>query len=233
MNLLVVDDEPLEIEQLTFIVKKEYPEWNIYEAEDVVEAKRLLTQHFFPLAFIDINLPGDSGLDLCKHISEREYATAVVLITAHQEFSYAHQAIRLDVMDYLVKPVIERELYQVIHHFLDKHSYIDTKSDLVNSVLTIVRKEYSQKLQLPEIAKQVYVTPVYLSKKFTEEVGVNFTEYVMNFRIQKAKQLIKEKPYSSIAQISEEVGFSSQHHFSNSFKKVEGMTPSKFKENCL
>lgn len=42
MNVLIVDDEPLEIEQLHYLIQEQYPSWNLYEAEDAVRAKRCL-----------------------------------------------------------------------------------------------------------------------------------------------------------------------------------------------
>lgn len=231
MNVLVVDDEPLEIEQLTYLIKKEYPNWNIYSAEDAVEARQLLNERTFPLALVDIQLPGESGLELSEYIKKQGVKTEIILITAHQDFSYAKKAIRLNVTDYLVKPVIKKEFYQVIEQFLKNHAYIETKSEVINKVLDIIREDYHQKLNLSDVAQRVYVTPVYLSKKFPEEVGVNFTEYVNHFRIQKAKQIIVENPNLSLFEVAEKVGFFSQHHFSNLFKKIEGLTPSQYKEN--
>ena len=230
MNLLIIDDEPLEIEQLTYLVKREYPNWNIFTAEDAFEAKQLVKKESFPLAFVDIQLPGESGLDFCEYLRNHQYSTEVVLITAYQDFTYAKQAVRLRAFEYLVKPVIEKELYSVIEEFLTKHAFVETKSVLINNVLQIVREDYQQRLLLADVASKVFVTPTYLSKKFTEEVGINFTEYVNHFRIQKAKQWMMENPEWSLFQIAEKAGFTSQHHFSNLFKKVEGMTPSKFKE---
>jgi two-component system, response regulator YesN len=231
MNLLIIDDEPLELEQLTYLVKKHYPNWIIFTAEDAVEAKQLVEQYSFPLAFVDIQLPGDSGLDFCEYLRTNDIDTEVVLITAYQDFSYAKQAIQLNVLDYLVKPVIEKELIKVIEDFLQKNTFTETKSVLINKVLEIVHEDYNQKLQLSDLAVKVYVTPTYLSKKFTEIVGIKFTDYINHFRIQKAKQLMLENPDWSLFKIAEMVGFSSQHHFSNSFKKIEGITPSQFKEN--
>jgi len=229
MKLLLVDDEPLELEQLTYLVKKEYPNWEIYTAEDAFEARRLLNSHSFPLAFVDIELPGDSGLSLCEYVRKQEYKTEVVLVTAYQDFSYAKQAIRLQVLEYIVKPVIAKELYKVIHHFLTKHNYTETNSDLINRVLDIIRQEFHEKLHLADVASRVFVTPTYLSKKFMEEVGIKFTEYVNQYRIEKAKHLLIDQPEISLFEIAERVGFSSQHHFSNSFKKIEGTSPSKYR----
>ncbi|UTE77468.1 response regulator [Rossellomorea sp. KS-H15a] len=230
MNLLIIDDEPLELEQLTYLVKKQYPNWNIFTAEDAVEAKQLVEQYSFPLAFVDIQLPGDSGLDFCEYLRAHGIDIEVVLITAYQDFIYAKQAIHLNVLDYLVKPVIEKELFKVMEDFLQKNTFTETKSALINKVLEIVREDYNQKLQLSDLATKVYVSPTYLSKKFTETLGIKFTDYLNHFRIQKAKQLILENPDWSLFNIAEMVGFSSQHHFSNSFKKIEGITPSQFKE---
>lgn len=230
MKLLMIDDEPLELEQLSYLVKKQYPNWDIFTAEDAFEARQLLKSHSFPLAFVDIQLPGDTGLDFCEYLRTNDYDTEVVLITAYQDFSYAKQAIRLNVLDYLVKPVIEKELLKVIEDFLAKHAYMETKSVLINKVLDIVHEDYSQKLQLSDLARMVFVTPTYLSKKFTEVTGVKFTDYINNFRIQKAKQHMIDNPEWSLFKVAEEVGFSSQHHFSNLFKKIEGITPSQFKE---
>jgi two-component system, response regulator YesN len=229
MKLLLVDDEPLELEQLTYLVKKEYPNWEVYTAEDAFEARQLLKSHFFPLAFVDIELPGDSGLTFCEYIREQGYQTEVVLITAYQDFTYAKQAIRLQVLEYLVKPVIANELYKVIDQFLTEHTYTETKSVLINRVLDIVRQEFNEKLHLADVASQVFVTPTYLSKKFTEEVGIKFTEYVNQYRIEKAKQLLVDQPEMSLFEVAERVGFSSQHHFSHSFKKIAGIPPSKYK----
>ncbi|MCM3068266.1 response regulator [Priestia flexa] len=230
MNILIVDDEPLELEQLSFLVAKKFPDWNIYTAEDASEAKLLLRETNFSLALVDIQLPGELGLKFCEFLQSNNNQIEVVLITAHQDFQYAKQAIKLHVMDYLVKPVIEKEFYDMLADFMDKHAWVDTKSTLVNSVLQIIREHYQEKLQLADVASQVYVSPTYLSKKFAEETGEKFTGYITRFRIKKAKQLMQENPHWSLFEVAQRVGFSSQHHFSNSFKKVEGITPSQLKE---
>ena len=118
---------------------------------------------------------------------------------------------------------------KVIHLFLAEHTYTETKSVLINRVLDIVRQEFHEKLHLTDVASRVFVTPTYLSKKFNEEVGVKFTEYVNQYRIEKAKQLLTEQPELSLFEVAERVGFSSQHHFSHAFKKIEGIPPSKYK----
>ena len=61
MNLLIIDDEPLELEQLTYLVKKQYPNWNIFTAEDAVEAKQLVKDILSRLLLSISNCPGIPG----------------------------------------------------------------------------------------------------------------------------------------------------------------------------
>ncbi|PLT35516.1 response regulator [Bacillus sp. V5-8f] len=228
MRILLVDDEPLELEQLRYLIKEKYPLWEIKEAEDGVVAKRLLADHHFDLALIDIHLPGENGLNLCAYIKEN-YQTECMMITAYQEFAYARQSIKLQVMDYLTKPVIARELYQALEHFI-LHFGRTELSPEIHKVMDYIQHHFSKKLNLQELASFIHVSPSYLSRKFTEETGKNFQEFVVELRLKKAKEMIKQNPFLSMGMIAEKTGFSSQNHFSTAFKKYEGVSPSVYKE---
>lgn len=230
MNLLIVDDEPLELEQLIYLMQKIQPTWNIYTADDVVEAKKVLQQVKCPLALVDIQMPGESGLDFCEYLKRENIQTEVILVTAFEKFSYAQHAIRLHVFDYIVKPIIEKELQRVINDYTKQNTLLETKSRMVNEVLQYIHEEFHKKLSLTEMAGRVFVTSTYLSKKFSEEVGMSFSEYLNYYRIQKAKQWMKETPQLPFYEIAEKVGISTQHHFNHVFKKITGLTPSQFRE---
>lgn len=230
MNILLVDDEYLEIEQLRFLIQRKYPLWNIFEAEDSVSAWKITEQESIHLAFVDIRLPGEDGLTLARRLKEKQSGMDVVIVSAHQDFSYAKRAIQAEVMDYLVKPVIEQELLDVIGKYLKANKHAVAKSAHVQYVIKKIEKQFSDKLSLQEIADEIPVSASYLSHLFSEEIGSTFQEYLLTYRIHQAKKLLASKTDWSMSRIAEEVGFSSQHHFSNIFKKVEGMTPSKYKE---
>lgn len=233
MKVLIVDDEHLEIEQLSFLIKPVYPLWTIFEAEDAVQAMTCLEKHMFPLAFVDIHLPGESGLDLAEWIKEKSPETEIVIVTAYQDFGYAKRAIQLDVLDYLVKPIIADELYDVIKKFLQKHPQVKAKSPVVREALEMIHRYYNEKLNLNVVSAGIHVTPTYLSRRFREELGVTFTDYVIKYRIEKAKALLLKHPEWSIGRVAEAVGFTSQHHFSNSFRKYENVTPTEFRERRM
>ena len=108
MKLLIVDDEHLEIEQIRFLINKHFPMWDIFDAEDASIAMRILEKEQINLAFLDIHMPGESGLELAKKLKQRSIETDLIFVTAYQDFAYVKQALQLHALDYLVKPVIEK-----------------------------------------------------------------------------------------------------------------------------
>lgn len=89
MNVLFVDDEPIVFEQLEFILKPLFPLWNYYFASDSSQAISLTSENYFDLAFVDIELPGKSGLELVKDLKEMQENMQIIILSAHQDFQYA------------------------------------------------------------------------------------------------------------------------------------------------
>lgn len=230
MKVLLVDDEPLELEQLAYLIKPRWPMAEIATAEDAFEALKLAQQHKFNLALVDINLPGKSGLELIESLKATNPQLSFIITTAYQRFDYAKKSIQLGVFDYLVKPIIEEELIEVMNRALEKSKFLLAKSPVVEKALAIIEKNYAGKINLEDLAQQIHVSSNHLSKKFSEELGLNFSSFLMKYRIEKAKALLSQNPHYNLALLAEEVGFQSQSYFSNAFKKYEGVTPSEFKD---
>ena len=77
------------------------------------------------------------------------------------------------------------------------------------------------------LAKTASISEVYFRKLFIKHFGISPKQYILDFRIQKAKQLLAETPYTVLA-ISENCGFSSPNHFCKIFKQHTGMTPTQY-----
>mgnify|MGYP000891919444 CR=1 FL=1 len=230
MKLLIVDDEPLELEQLNYLIKQKWPIWEIHCAEEATQALNLSRENKFTLAFIDIRLPDISGLELIELLKKINPNLNFIITTAYQNFEYAQKSIKLGVFDYLVKPIIESELIEVIQKFIDSHGYLIAKSKMIEEVLEIIESDYAGQISLETLAESVHVSPTYLSKKFSEEIGQGIPSFIMKYRIEKAKFLLLEYPDYNMALVAELVGFHSQNYFTNVFKKYEGVTPSKYRE---
>ncbi len=82
------------------------------------------------------------------------------------------------------------------------------------------------------VAGAVGLTSSYFGKEFKKETGIHFSEYLMNYRIEKAKDLLLHSR-KSVSEITFEVGFNSQSYFGYVFKKETGLTPKQFREKAF
>lgn len=114
MRALVVDDEALVRSELIYALGKVAGEGvEITEAADAVVALRELAEAQYDVVFLDINLPGMSGLEPTKVINALESPPQVVFVTAHDE--HAVRAFELAAFDYVVKPVSQARLARTLH----------------------------------------------------------------------------------------------------------------------
>ncbi|MED1468881.1 AraC family transcriptional regulator [Bacillus salipaludis] len=229
VNVLIVDDEPLELEQMEYMLQSECPKWKIYKAADANQAHEINRNFSIQLAFLDINLPGKSGLEFGEELRKINQEVDIIMVTACQNFNFAQQSIRIGVVDYLTKPIIESELLSVLAKYKEKQP-VKNYSSLIDSSLKMIHEKFNEKISLLTIANMVHVNPTYLSRKFHEEVGVSFSEYLIQFRIQTAKQFLITNINWTISDIAEKSGFSSQHYFSTLFRRIVGISPTEFRE---
>lgn len=114
-KVLIADDEPIIREGI-----RESVDWDslgmtvVGEAEDGEEALELALQHDVHILLADLNMPIMNGITLIKHIREKLPECRILIITGHDEFAYAQQAIRLQVDDYILKPVNREQLQSVL-----------------------------------------------------------------------------------------------------------------------
>lgn len=108
-KILVVDDEIISRETICSALEK--ADLRAVSLDDSLAAQRLLEQEQFDLIFLDVDMPGQSGLDLCVNIREMatNHATPVVFVTAHSDFGSRAQS-TLSGNDFIAKPFLLVEL---------------------------------------------------------------------------------------------------------------------------
>ncbi|MCP8615896.1 response regulator transcription factor [Salirhabdus salicampi] len=225
MSILLVDDEPFVLEQLKHMISNTYPHWDTYTGMDGSQALEVIKHEEIHLAILDIELPGKSGLELAKIMKDQSPYTNIIMLSAHQDFEYAREAIQVGVSDYITKPVIESEFLEILQKYAKEMDH----SNLVTKAVQYIQEHYHEKLNLSVLAQELYANPSYLSRKFRNEVGVTFSDFLLNYRIEVAKQRLKGKG-DNISTIAEECGFGSLHYFSSVFKKKTGLTPKAFRQ---
>ncbi|WP_069999480.1 response regulator transcription factor [Cellulosilyticum sp. I15G10I2] len=121
MKIGIVEDEYFEREAIKLLISRsEIPAEVIYEIDNGADAVLLFRKHRPDLIFIDIEMPVLSGLDAAKKIREIDQNVEIVILTAYNEFAYAQQAIKINVMDYLLKPYNSEKLYEIIRRVDEK-----------------------------------------------------------------------------------------------------------------
>ena len=109
-------------------------------------------------------------------------------------------------------------------------NYCHKRSDrIISKCCEYIEKNYhSHNLSVTSIANNLFITSNYLCKIFKQEMKTTLTEYIVSFRMKKAKQFIEENKEHQIISLSKAVGYNDPFYFSKSFKKFYGISPSKY-----
>ena len=101
-------------------------------------------------------------------------------------------------------------------------------ADALHRVVSYVRAHYPDRIALANVAREVWLSPSYLSSVFSSEMGMSFTAYVQTVRVDKSKELLlgTRKP---VAEIAFETGFADQSYFTKVFTKSVGISPTQFR----
>ena len=102
------------------------------------------------------------------------------------------------------------------------------KEDIIMQVDTYIKENYAKDINTTSIAEHFNFTPAYLSKLFREYKSVTPSAYVLQIRIDKAKELLKSSSEYKIKDIAAYVGYEDPLYFSKVFKKATGMSPREF-----
>ena len=117
LKVLLVDDEQFKRQGLSHLVHWEkYGCQIVAEAENGMDAISILEEKDIDLAFVDIRMPGMTGMELIAYARRNLYRQIrFVILTGYAEFQYARKALQMDVIDYMLKPVQEEELIRVLN----------------------------------------------------------------------------------------------------------------------
>ncbi len=103
------------------------------------------------------------------------------------------------------------------------------KKQSTHDVKKYIDEHFAEKITLDKLSSQFFINKYYLSKTFKEQFGQSLSAYVLSVRITKAKQLLRFSD-KSVETIGYECGLGAPHYFSQTFKSVEGVPPSKYRE---
>lgn len=151
-RVLVIDDEPFSRRTLCAILRMSDVSVEVDEAKNGKEALTLHLQNHYDVFFCDIRMPVMDGLTLIKKVRATDQRARFVILSGYEDFSYAQQAIHLNVTDYLLKPIEKEKVYQSLYKAIDElqqnqnrfhliyelQNYLDENHSMDNSFLDTV-----------------------------------------------------------------------------------------------
>ncbi|MDR1640867.1 MAG: response regulator, partial [Clostridiales bacterium] len=220
MNLLIVDDEAVALQALRKAVK--WPEYGIcgavYEARDSSEAMEVLSSKEVDILLCDIEMPGDSGIELVMKMREAGTDISIVFMTCHAKFEYAHEALRLGCDDYILTPASYSDIAEAVSKAAQKlkasregkqmqrygEQWLHEKKELIQServALTnaeiaddicayVLANLSDSKLSVKQLAERHFLHEDYVTRIFKREKGISIKRFIINERMELAKRLL-------------------------------------------
>ena len=159
-----------------------------------------------------------SNIEICRETWEQ-----------YREKMKKHYILAPQASDY--SRILGREIENMTEQ-LNQLSDKEQSAPAIRIVKRYIRENYKDDISLSSAANKANISSVYLSRLFKKEEGINFLDYLNQYRIEEAKKLLKDVQYN-ILDVADETGFKNTRYFSKIFKKNVGITPSEYRKRHL
>jgi two-component system cell cycle response regulator len=243
--ILIIDDNA---EIIEFLSDNLAPKYAVRSAYNGPAALQILENETVHLIVSDIMMPAMDGFEICSRVkSSIDYChIPVILLTAKKTLDSRIEGLEKGADAYIEKPFSPRHLQAQIDNLLTNRNKL--KEFFANSPLThfksmayskadeefleklnniIVANLKSPDLDVDFLAKEMYISRATLYRKINDICNLSPNELIKVSRLKKAAQLLAESKLK-VYEISDMVGFASQHHFARCFLKQFNMTASEF-----
>lgn len=240
LGVMLVDDEAMILQGLRRLF-----DWEAHgcvilgEAMDGASAVSMADRLKPDLIFMDVNLPIINGLDAVRIIRQRHPQIQCIILTGYDSFEYCRKALRLQALDYILKPVDFRALSDIVKKAADAiksrlplsgeaRRMTGEDHEEVRPILRMIswlHAHLEEDVSLKRLSEIFHLNDTYISQLFKSELGVNYHMYLNQIRIDKAKELLLTTE-KSIAEIAGLTGYKDYRTFTRAFRSTAGILPS-------
>jgi signal transduction histidine kinase/ligand-binding sensor domain-containing protein/DNA-binding response OmpR family regulator len=246
-TILVVEDN----KELRTYIKSCLGNNRVLEASNGKEGVELAINHMPDMIISDIMMPEMNGLQLCKKLKEDIHTShiPIILLTARVTMLQMKEGLELGADDYITKPFSSNILLLKIKNILLsrenlKNLYgkqfslesmgvevISADDRFMQKLYKVVEKHIDNPdLNIEKFCDEINMSSANLYRKIKAVTNLSPLEYVKSVRMQLAAKMLMETDLS-ITEVSEKVGFNSLIHFSSTFRKHFGFSPTKYVNN--
>lgn len=252
MNILVVEDEPTISRGITALLKAiEGITVTVYTASDGRTAWENYCNIPLDLICTDIRMNDMDGLTMIGHFRKLDRQIPCIIISGYNSFDYARQAIRLNVCDYLLKPIdsdaLKQDVIRIWQTLPESRNGAASEMELpdlpffapampkdapksLQKVMKYLNENCSLEITLQTLAEKFMLSPGYLSTLLNKYTGRNLSYLLDQARLKKAAALLLNQPGLPISEIARLTGYSNERRLYSAFQKRLGCTPGEFRE---
>lgn len=208
LRVLLVDDEIMIREGFKRLFDWEAHDCEVVgEAADGMDALTKIDTLQPDIAIMDINIPIMNGLKVIQ-LSRLKHPN----VSGYDDFSYCREALRLQITDYILKPVNYEKFGTCIDNLkiaMFRHQSAGEttcqEERPIHGITRYLQEHLAEEVSLGVLAEEFHLNPQYISQLFKSEIGVNFLTYFTNIRMEQAKKLLLTTSLP-IAEVSEQSG---------------------------
>lgn len=176
------------------------------------------------------NCPQSKGIELISTFKHRDQQIAGIVKSLQHEIHTAEWGNQLyldSLTNLLAIHLLRHYTSQSIKRSKPEPGLGELK---LNRVLDYINAHLEQEIQLADLAQVANFNPCYFTSLFKRSMGISPWQYIVQRRVERAKQLLKQHNHS-ISEIAIQCGFNSQSHFTYQFRKLTGVTPNKYRRD--
>lgn len=253
MKVLIADDEKVVCDGMCAILAAIPGTYFEIRAVTGVEAAKEELRRFKPdMVITDIEMPGVSGLKLVEYVQEYYAGTRVLILSGHDDFDYVRTAFKLQVDDYLLKPIDVAKFQELM-----KRIYVEFQcnaagarvdeiyrdffsaepqrpvSGRLQEICDYIKRNYAKDVSLRKLTEVFSCSETFLCNLFKQETGSTYLEYVNRVRMKNAFRYLISDPHRSIHAVASDLGYTNERQFFRVFKGLTGITPNQLRERYV
>ena len=252
LTILVVEDNTDMRGYIRSILREQY---SVLEAANGEEALHILSSNPVDFIISDLMMPVMDGIELSRKVKETFAISHIpfLMLTAKTSQEARLESYRMGVDEYLLKPFDETLLLTRIQNILENRKRYQRKFTLdmdvnvlnmeeesgdkkfLNQVMEVIKENYKNSyFEVSDFSEAVGVSKSLLNKKMQSLIGQSAGQFIRNYRLNIARELIlknRETKNMNIAEVAYEVGFNDPKYFTRCFTKQFNVTPSAILSN--